>query len=55
MIIETKQLNISNELKRKVELICRFAKGVFMGKIKDIFKQFNLNKNNEESKVVSFV
>ena len=25
MIIETKQLNISDELKRKVELICRFA------------------------------
>ena len=25
MIIETKQLNISEELKRKVELICRFA------------------------------
>lgn len=25
MIIETKQLIISEELKRKVELICRFA------------------------------
>lgn len=25
MIIETKQLNISDELKRNVELICRFA------------------------------
>ena len=25
MIIETKQLNISDELKRKVKLICRFA------------------------------
>lgn len=39
MIIETKQLNISDELKRKVELICRFANVNYKltnGKIKNI-------------------
>ena len=39
MIIETKQLNISDELKRKVELICRFANVDYKltnGKIKNI-------------------
>lgn len=39
MIIETKQLNISEELKRKVELICRFANAKYTlinGNIKNI-------------------
>lgn len=39
MIIETKQLNISDEFKRKVELICRFTNVYYTltnGNIKNI-------------------
>ena len=39
MTIETKQLNISDELKRKVELICRFTHAKYTltnGNIKSI-------------------
>ena len=39
MTIETKQLNISDELKRKVELICRFTNAKYTltnGNIKSI-------------------